>query len=77
MAEMLGDRYVYSMKPNPADLAMDTFDEKRIRAELRKDLQTTRNCRVEVIMKDTHTIRNDLRRVIRWVQIACEEAKNL
>jgi len=77
MAEMLGDRYIYSMKPSPTDLAMDGFDEDRIRAELREALRVTRDCRVEVIMKDNHTIRNDPQRVIRWVQIAREEAEAL
>ncbi len=74
MAEYLGDRYIFSMKPNPADLAMPTFDEERIRANLRQAMQTTRNCRLEVIMKDNNTIGNDPRRVTRWVQIAREEA---
>lgn len=77
MAEMLGDRYVYVMKPNPADLAMESFDEERIRAEIREDLRITRECRVEVIMKDTHTIRNDPQRLIRWTQIVREEAEAL
>jgi hypothetical protein len=77
MADMLGDRFIYSMKPNPADLARPTFDEKDIRAKLREALRVTRNCRVEVIMKDNHTINHDPRRVIRWVQIAREEAENL
>jgi hypothetical protein len=77
MAERLGDRYIYSMKPRPADLAWDTFDEDWIRSELRKDLRATRDCRVEVIMKDNHTIRNDPQRVVRWVQIAREEAEAL
>lgn len=77
MAERLGDRYIYSMKPRPADLAWETMDEEWIRSELRKDLQATRECRVEVIMKDNHTIRNDPRRVVRWVQIARKEAEAL
>ena len=38
---------------------------------------TTRGCRVEVIMKDNHTIRNDPQRVIRWVRIAREEAERV
>ncbi len=77
MAEMLGDKYIFSMKPSPTDLAMPAFDEEGIRADLRKALQLTRDCRVEVIMKDNHTINNDPRRVIRWVQIAREEAERL
>ena len=75
MAEYLGDRYIFSMKPNPADLAMPTFDEERIRTNLRQAMRTCRNCRMEVIMKDNNTIGNDPRRVTRWVQIAREEAE--
>jgi len=77
MAERLGDRYIYSIKPSPTDLAMDTLDEERIRAELRAALRATRDCRVEVIMKDNHTIRHDPQRVVRWVQIARQEAEAL
>ena len=75
MAGQLEDKYIYSLKPNPADLAMSTFDEDRIRAGLREVLQIARNCCVEIIMKDNHTIGNDPRRVVRWVQIAREEAE--
>jgi len=75
MAEQLGDNYIYSLKPSPTDLAMSTFDEDRIRAGLRQVLQITKNCRLEMIMKDNHTIGNDPRRVIRWVQIAREESE--
>ena len=77
MAENLGDRYIYSMKPNPASLAMETFDEARIRLDLRRDLQAARGCRVEIIMKDNHTIRRDPSRVVKWVRIAREEAERL
>ena len=77
MAVELGAKYVFSMKPNPAGLAMDSFDEEYIRAGLRRDLQATRNCRVEIVMKDNHTLRNDPSRVIRWVEIARQEAENL
>lgn len=77
MAEQLGANYILSMKPNPADLARDGFDEDKVRSILRYDLRATRNCRVEVIMKDNHTIRDDPRRVIRWVQIAREEVESL
>jgi hypothetical protein len=77
MAEYLGGDYILSLKPNPAYLAMEAFDEERIRADLRRDLHIARNCRVEVIMKDNHTLRNDPRRATRWVQIAREEAEAL
>lgn len=78
MAERLGPRFIYSMKPNPADLAMPGFDEERLRRELREALRTLRrhDCRVEVIMKDNHTIGNDPSRVVRWTRIAREEAES-
>ena len=77
MAEKLGDRYIFSMKPSPTNLAMRTFDEGRVRAELRQALQTTRHCRVEVILKDTHTLRNNPLRAVRWARIAKEESIRL
>ena len=73
MAGNLEDRYIYSMKPQPSDLAMNSFDEDRIRAGLRRDLEATRNCRLEILMKDTNTIRHEPERIVRWVQIAREE----
>lgn len=77
MAELLGNQYIFSMKPNPTDLAMETFDAERIRVKLREEFRIARDCIVEVIMKDNHTIRNDPNRVIQWVKIAREEAENL
>ncbi len=77
MAEKLGSRYIYSMKPNPADLARAQLDEAHVRKGLREALRATRGCRVEVIMKDNHTIGNNPRNVIRWCRIAREEAESL
>jgi hypothetical protein len=76
-AEMLGDQYIYSMKPSPAPLAIPSFDEEAARADLRRGLEVTRGCHVEIIMKDNHTINNDPRRLIRWVQMAREEVDKL
>ena len=77
MASRLGGAYICAMKPNPSDLAMGPLDEDRIRTELRRAFQLTRDCRVEVIMKDNHTIGNDPSRAARWVKIAREEAEAL
>jgi hypothetical protein len=74
MAEFLGNNYVMSLKPSPTPLAMPTIDEAVIRAEIRKDLYTTRNCNVELIMKDNHTLGNNPMNAVRWCRIAKEEA---
>jgi hypothetical protein len=75
MAEFLEDKYIYSMKPSPTDLALPDIDEEYIRKKLRRAFEITKNCRVEVIMKDNHTIGNNPQNVIKWVKIAKEEAE--
>ncbi len=75
MAERLGAGYIFSWKPSPAVLAAATIDEGRIREDLRRAFAATRDCRVEAIMKDNHTIGGNPRNVMRWCQIAREEAE--
>jgi hypothetical protein len=73
MARALGSRYVYSRKPNPSLISTGVFDEQAIREDLRRTLEVTRACRVEIIMKDVHTLSNEPDRLARWVRIAREE----
>jgi hypothetical protein len=75
MAEFLGDRYVYSMKPHPVALALPEIDEEGVRKGLREAFAITRGCRVEAVMKDNHTIGRNPDNVIRWTRIAKEEAE--
>ena len=75
MAEYLGDNYIFSMKPNPAVLSMPEIDEATIRKDLRRALDITKGCRVEIIMKDNHTIGKRPENVVRWCRIAREEGE--
>ena len=75
MAEYLTDRYVYSMKPNPAPMAVPEIDQTAVRSRLREAMAITRGCRVEVILKDTHTIGRNPQNVVNWSRIAMEEAE--
>jgi len=75
MAENLQDRYILSLKPNPSYLGGRVFEEEAARRELREKLARARGCRVEIIMKDCHTIGQDPQRVRRWVEIAREESE--
>jgi hypothetical protein len=77
MADKLQDRYVYSLKPNPAYLAVPEIDKELIRKGLKEAFRNTLNCRVEVIMKDNNTICNNPQNVIEWCKIAREEAMSL
>ena len=74
MAQYLEDKYVFSMKPNPAAIATPEIDEESIRRELRSAFEITTGCIVEVLMKDNHTIGKNPQNVIRWCRIAQEEA---
>ena len=77
MAERMGSRYIYSRKVMPADIAGPDIDEERLRGGLRSMLQaTSRNdCRVEILMRDVLTLSRNPRNIIRWVEIAREEAE--
>lgn len=73
MAEALGRDYVFSRKPNPTLISTGQFDEDAIRADLRETLEAAHGNRLEIIMKDVHTLNNEPERLARWVQIAREE----
>lgn len=76
MAEALGRDYVFSRKPNPTLISTEIFDETAIRDDLRQTLDLTRDCRLEIIMKDVHTLNNEPERLTRWVELAREEIGN-
>ena len=77
MAEMLGDRYIISLKPSPSPLAVSRMDEDLVRETLRIDLDATRGCRVELIMKDNHTLGGNPHNAARWCEIAREDIGRL
>lgn len=72
MADMLGGDYVYSWKPTPSMLAQSEIDQELIREYLRKTAVAAKDCRLEMIMKDNHTIGGNPQNVIDWVKIARE-----
>jgi len=75
MAANLEDNYIFSMKPTPAVLSLPNINKDAIRKNLRHALEITKDCIVEVIMKDNHTIGNRPENLIEWCQIAKEEAE--
>ncbi|MFP3897231.1 MAG: hypothetical protein ACLFV5_10420 [Anaerolineales bacterium] len=73
MADALGRDIVFSRKPNPALISTAHFDEEAIRSDIRQTLEVAGHCRLEIIMKDVHTLNDEPQRLARWVQIAREE----
>jgi len=78
-AEAIGDSYIYSCKPNPAILALKTWDLDYARKELVSILEKTSKygCIVEVIMKDISTVRHQPQRLWEWARMASEITKKI
>ena len=74
MAEFLGGDFVYSRKPSPTPLADPNPDWDQIRRDLRDFVKITEDCRVEIIMKDNHTLGKRPENASIWCTIAREEA---
>lgn len=73
-ARKLGNRAIFSWKPQPAHL-VGRFDPDRIRAYIRRTLDVAKQegCVLEMILKDTHTCEHHPERFDQWSQMAREE----
>lgn len=71
-AEKLQNKYIYSYKPNPAILASETFNPEAVRRSITEFCEKTKGCITEIVMKDTHTLRNEPHRLSEWVRITKE-----
>ena len=74
-AEKLGNRYIYSWKPNPALICRPTVDWALVESVTRDMFEATRGCCVEMFMKDTHTFHGDKSRVKRWTEMCLAMAR--
>lgn len=76
-AEQLGDRIIFSWKPNPAVLAGVDFDPDWARRDIREtiDLARANGCSLEIVLKDTHTCQHRPERFDEWGRLAREEAE--
>lgn len=77
MAANLGDKYIMSLKPNPASIAVPDLNTAALRKWLRENLEKARGCVVELIMKDNHTLAGRPENAVTWCRIAREEAERL
>lgn len=74
-AEQIGPDYVFSWRPNPADMVCCGFDESRIRRIIREGLRILKanDCRFHINLKDVYTLEGDVTRLSRWVAIVRDE----
>lgn len=71
-AEMIGRNYVISLKPSPAVLAFEHFDEDTVRKDVGEKLCALKGSNVEIIIKDISTVKYQPQRLWRWVEIVRE-----
>jgi hypothetical protein len=69
MAEWIGDRYVYSRKPSPANVAIKT-DPDVIRRETEKTVKLCikNGCPCDITLKDISTVSHRPENLIVWAQ---------
>ena len=78
MAERLrGTDGVCHRKLNPNCTGVgDTLDEDAARAHVRKTIETAHGCEVEFTQRDVYTVKGDIDKVRRYVEIIREESEN-
>lgn len=76
-AKAIGEDYVLSFKPNPAHVAVNTWDAELVRRYLTEVLEQTKDCAVEMVLKDISTVRSDPRRLKEWARVAMEVVEGI
>ena len=71
-ASALEDKYIYSWKYNPSNV-IAVFEPEQIRADIQNILHVAKDCVLEIILKDTITIKNEPQRLNIWSKIVKEE----
>ena len=74
-AEQIGDQYVISYRPNPAEMVCCGFDESKIRKIIGNALEIFKanNCIVHIYLKDIETLEGDWERLGKWSDIVRSE----
>jgi hypothetical protein len=71
-AEQIGQDYVLSYRPSPADMVSYGWDPDRVRSILKRDLEACRDSHVDITLKDVETVQADPNRVRNWVSVTRE-----
>ena len=73
-ARQLGEQYVISWRPNPAEMVTTGFDVGRIKAIVKRAKRSfeAHHCHWEVNLKDFITVEHDASRLKNWVRVVRE-----
>jgi hypothetical protein len=70
--EQIGNDYIISYRPSPADMVAYDFNPERIRKILRRDFEICRGTSFDITLKDVETVQSDPNRISEWVKIVRE-----
>lgn len=68
-AEQIGSDYIFSYRPNPAEMVSFGFEPDHIRKVIRETLETARGCHVDITLKDVETVQYEPERLRKWVEV--------
>jgi len=68
-AEQIGEDYVLSWRPSPANMVCVRFEPDYIRKSVRDALDASRGCHVDITLKDVQTVQGQGDRLRKWVEI--------
>jgi len=78
-ADVMGSKYVFSSKPNPASVAVSALDEKDLRKELSKILDAIKrnNCPADIVLKDISSCHHNPQNIFNWEKVAMEMVQSI
>jgi hypothetical protein len=76
-SEQIGRDYVFSYKPSPSIFVHNTWEPKQIADELFAEINTIKNCNVEILMKDISTVQYKPEKLWKWAELSMEVVKGL
>ena len=68
-AEQIGEDYVFSWRPNPAEMICCGFDPDHVRKVIRQGMEDSKGCHVDITLKDVQTVQNKPENLREWVKV--------
>ena len=76
-ADRIKRNYIYSYKPNPSFICSPQPDYDSAMNQLAETMKIAKDCCLEIVMKDTHTFKNDPQRIKKWTTDASSLAQEI
>lgn len=68
-AEQIGQDYVFSWRPNPAEMICCGYDADHVRKVIREGMEACKGCHVDITLKDVQTVQHRPENLREWVTV--------